>query len=198
MSRDYITDKIMRAARSSRMKRRLSLSPHIDARKFGKAAETPAEGNNTKKSVRFSDEIDHRLCSLPPPLALVSRSEMWYTKSEYQKMRNRETKLIKQLAKSFPNSKFAVDGVESVEYRRQKVERVLKARECVLKLQTLPQDAFASICANSTKISAQLAREKGESNASEILALYAEEKSTVGVTKDRVLSGKSSSNGASE
>jgi hypothetical protein len=165
-----------------RMQRRLS--PHIDARQYEKrgvdvvaSTATAATGSSAvKKNVQFNlDSETHSVnCCPPSPLTLVKPCEIWYTKKDYIQMKQREAHLIKELAKTFPNSKFAIDGVESVEYRRRKIERVRKARQCVLKLQNLPQEAFAMIYGKSADVSATLAHEKGIYNANEVITIWSQ------------------------
>jgi hypothetical protein len=159
---------VMRATgRPRRIQRRLS--PHIDAHNHHKAEGAAARSTHVPepdsvitKNVRFNLYCEHgRKYRCPPsPLVSANPSDIWYTKKDYNKMKQRETHLIKELARTFPNTTFAVDGVESVEYRRRKIERVQKARQCVLRLQNLPQDAFATIYGRITGESAKHARRK--------------------------------------
>jgi hypothetical protein len=87
--------------------------------------------------------------------------KLYYSKREYLRMRIRETQLTKELAQTFPKCNFAIDGVESFEYRVAKMERIQQARECVLKLQSLPDLAFVELYRKSSKLSSKLARKKG-------------------------------------
>lgn len=163
MHRDNLSVKVMMRETGSRVQRRLS--PHMDVLKEQKIASAVAV--YIEKSVRFNMAVVEET-DCPPPLIVTSRSDVWYTNSDYQKMRNRERALTKELAKSFPNSNFAVDGVESLVYRRAKIDRVFRARECVLKLQTLPQDAFAKVYQNTGEASTKLALQKAETNYNEV------------------------------
>jgi hypothetical protein len=167
--------------RPRRMQRRLS--PHVDTRQHEKrgialeASTGPSLSSLITKNLQFNlDAVnDHEGCCSLSPLVSVQPSEIWYTKKDYKKMKQREAQLIEELARTYPKSAFAIDGVESVEYRRQKIDRVHKARHCVLKLQSLPQEVYAMVYGNSTRVSSELAREMGEFNAKEVITIWSNE-----------------------
>lgn len=62
----------------------------------------------------------------------------WYTGEDYTRFRERESKLVKQMSKSFNGASFSVDGVESKLHKYEKRRRIINARHIVL----LQQEAF--------------------------------------------------------
>jgi hypothetical protein len=115
---------------------------------------------STSKSVRFADTEPEIIGDSSKAIGGNPR-KLFYSKTEYKQMRIREAQLMAELEHAFPTCKFAIDGVESLEYRVAKMGRIQRARACVLKLQRLPDQEFVELYCKTSRLSSKVARDKG-------------------------------------
>ena len=65
----------------------------------------------------------------------IASVDLWYSSKEFSTFRSRESKIVKEMSKSFGDGSFSVDGVESLQYKRERRQRMDKSRYDVLLLQ---------------------------------------------------------------
>ena len=65
----------------------------------------------------------------------IASVDLWYSSKEFNTFRSRESKIVKEMSKSFGNGSFSVDGVESLQYKLERRRRMDKSRYDVLLLQ---------------------------------------------------------------
>mmetsp|Transcript_52237 Transcript_52237/g.126219 ORF Transcript_52237/g.126219 Transcript_52237/m.126219 type:complete len:298 (+) Transcript_52237:1115-2008(+) len=81
------------------------------------------------------DDDEHDSDSDSEESDATAETDLWYSREEYSTFRSRESKVVKEMSKSFDDGAFSVDGVESLQYKRERRRRMNKSRFDVLLLQ---------------------------------------------------------------